>query len=210
MPPVPWRCQPCGFTYCPYRAANTAQQGHGAVKQRTVLVRADNQPAPPELGARDPFAEELASNFTDKVLGFSDTFHKIRGPDGMKRLVGLATKSCKGSNLAALDQAGADKLRGQTPGWRLIEAETGQLSIRQEWKAKDFKSAMLLLQRIGLLAEAEGHHPDLHIQNWNNVTAELCTHSVGGLTEDDFILAAKIDAVGFGDLVQKRKARFWA
>lgn len=54
----------------------------------------------------------------------------------MKRLVGLATKSCKGSNLAALDQAGADKLRGQTPGWRLIEAETGQLSIRQEWKVR--------------------------------------------------------------------------
>ena len=43
------------------------------------------------------------------------------------------------------------------------------------------------------LAEAEGHHPDLHLQDYRNVSIELWTHSVGGLTENDFILAVKID-----------------
>ena len=58
------------------------------------------------------------------------------GPPGMKNLIGLATKrciSCEGKDAAALDMSGADKLRGQTPGWRIIE-HTGSLSLRQDWK----------------------------------------------------------------------------
>jgi 4a-hydroxytetrahydrobiopterin dehydratase len=48
-------------------------------------------------------------------------------------------------------------------------------------------------RRVGDLAEAEGHHPDLHLSGYRNVVLELYTHAVGGLTENDFILAAKID-----------------
>ncbi|MBI3822869.1 MAG: 4a-hydroxytetrahydrobiopterin dehydratase [Planctomycetes bacterium] len=65
--------------------------------------------------------------------------------------------------------------------------------IRREWRVKDFVTALDFFQRIGQIAEAEDHHPDLHLVGYRNVTIEIWTHAVGGLTENDFILAAKID-----------------
>lgn len=58
---------------------------------------------------------------------------------------------------------------------------------------KDFLSGMKFLQEVAEVAEAEGHHPDLHLVSYNDLTVELWTHAVGGLTENDFIMAAKID-----------------
>ena len=69
---------------------------------------------------------------------------------------------------------------------------------------------MDLLKRLGDVAEAEGHHPDLHITGFNNVKAELSTHAVGGLTTNDFIVAAKINELELSDLLPKRKPKFWA
>jgi 4a-hydroxytetrahydrobiopterin dehydratase len=54
-------------------------------------------------------------------------------------------------------------------------------------------AALDFFNRIGAIAEAEDHHPDLHVVGYRNVTIELWTHAVNGLTENDFILAAKID-----------------
>jgi 4a-hydroxytetrahydrobiopterin dehydratase len=51
-----------------------------------------------------------------------------------------------------------------------------------------------LFRRVGEVAEAEGHHPDLHLVSYHDVAVELWTHAIGGLSENDFILAAKIDA----------------
>merc|ERR1711977_114244 len=65
-------------------------------------------------------------------------------------------------------------------------------------------------QRIATVAEEEGHHPDLHLVGWNKVTVEPWTHSVSGLTENDFILAAKINEIDTTDLTPKKKQRFWA
>jgi 4a-hydroxytetrahydrobiopterin dehydratase len=76
------------------------------------------------------------------------------------------------------------------PAWRLTA--DGKL-IRREWRVKDFPTALDFFQRVGQLAEAEDHHPDLHLTGYRNVALELSTHAVGGLTENDFILAAKID-----------------
>src|SRR5437588_8393156 len=67
--------------------------------------------------------------------------------------------------------------------------------LRREWRVKDFTTALEFFQQIGQIAEAEDHHPDLHLVGYRNVTIELSTHAVGGLTENDFILAAKIDRV---------------
>ena len=58
---------------------------------------------------------------------------------------------------------------------------------------KDFKAGIAFFNRVAELAEAEGHHPDLHLEDYRNVWIELWTHSIGGLSENDFILAAKID-----------------
>lgn len=66
------------------------------------------------------------------------------------------------------------------------------LKIKRNCKFRDFKTAMQFVNRIAELAEAEGHHPDFHI-HYNQVTIELWTHAVGGLSVNDFILAAKIN-----------------
>jgi 4a-hydroxytetrahydrobiopterin dehydratase len=76
------------------------------------------------------------------------------------------------------------------PQWRV--SPDGK-RVRREWRVKDFLTALDFFQRIGQVAEAEDHHPDLHLTGYRNVAVELSTHAVGGLTENDFILAAKID-----------------
>jgi 4a-hydroxytetrahydrobiopterin dehydratase len=78
------------------------------------------------------------------------------------------------------------------PDWRLTS--DGQ-RIRREWRVKDFVTAIDFFNRIGRIAEEEDHHPDLHVAGYRNVAVEIWTHAVGGLTENDFILAAKIDTL---------------
>lgn len=77
-------------------------------------------------------------------------------------------------------------------GWRLTP--DGQ-RIRKEWKVKNFMAGMAFFNKCAEVAEADGHHPDLHIEGYRNVAVELWTHAIGGLSENDFILAAKIDAL---------------
>ncbi len=76
------------------------------------------------------------------------------------------------------------------PTWKLTP--DGK-RLRRDWRVKDFVTALDFFQRIGQIAETEDHHPDLHVAGYRNVTVEIWTHAVGGLTENDFILAAKID-----------------
>lgn len=76
------------------------------------------------------------------------------------------------------------------PEWKL--SEDGKL-IRRKHKFKDFVSAMAFLQKVGVLAEEEQHHPDLHLTGYRHVAVELTTHAIGGLSANDFIVAAKID-----------------
>lgn len=83
----------------------------------------------------------------------------------------------------------AQELLAQVRGWSL--SEDGR-AIVKSIKFSDFVSAMDFANKITLVAEAEGHHPDLCI-SWGRVTVELSTHTIGGLSENDFILAAKID-----------------
>jgi 4a-hydroxytetrahydrobiopterin dehydratase len=76
------------------------------------------------------------------------------------------------------------------PQWKLT---ADGKRLRREWRVKDFATALDFFNRVGQVAEAEDHHPDLHLTGYRNVAIELSTHAVGGLTENDFILAAKID-----------------
>jgi 4a-hydroxytetrahydrobiopterin dehydratase len=76
------------------------------------------------------------------------------------------------------------------PGWQL--AADGK-RIRKDWQVKDFLAGMEFFRQVAQLAESEGHHPDLHLEGYRHAWIELSTHAVGGLSENDFILAAKID-----------------
>lgn len=66
--------------------------------------------------------------------------------------------------------------------------------IQKSFSFKDFKEALAFVNKVGELAESEGHHPDIHI-HYNKVVIELFTHAIDGLSENDFIVAAKIDRV---------------
>ncbi len=82
-----------------------------------------------------------------------------------------------------------DYLR-QLPGWTLADNGT---RIRRSWRVKDFATALDFFNRVGKVAEDEDHHPDLHLANYRDVTIELSTHAIGGVSENDIILAAKIN-----------------
>lgn len=73
-------------------------------------------------------------------------------------------------------------------GWNVVENH----HLRKSFELPDFAAALDFVDRVGELAEAEGHHPDLHL-SWGRVDVEIWTHAVDGLTENDFVLAAKIE-----------------
>ncbi|MGH7644782.1 MAG: 4a-hydroxytetrahydrobiopterin dehydratase [Gemmatimonadales bacterium] len=103
----------------------------------------------------------------------------------------LAVKTCVpcrgGTPPLSPEQARA--YHAATPQWTLTPDAT---RLSRTFTFKDFKEAMAFVNRVADVAEAEGHHPDLAI-HWNRVDVELWTHSIGGLHENDFIVAAKID-----------------
>lgn len=74
--------------------------------------------------------------------------------------------------------------------WNLRE-DAKQIS--KNFIFKDFKEALTFVNKVGELAEIEGHHPDIHLVNYKNVKIELSTHAIDGLSQNDFILAAKIN-----------------
>ena len=104
---------------------------------------------------------------------------------------GLANKQC------ASCEGGVPPLSGEEVKGYLTEVPEWKLSadgkrIRREWRVKDFASGLDFLNRVGRVAEEEGHHPDLHLVGYRNVAIEIWTHALNGLSENDFILAAKI------------------
>src|SRR3989344_5336762 len=76
-------------------------------------------------------------------------------------------------------------------GWRLSD-DARQIS--KEFKLKNFADALAFTNKIGAIAEGEGHHPDIEL-SWGRVGVSLTTHAIKGLSENDFILAAKIDNI---------------
>lgn len=72
----------------------------------------------------------------------------------------------------------ADSLMPQVAGWNLVK-EGGVMKLRQSWKVKSFTKGLEFFKIVADLAENEGHHPDLHLVGWNNVTIEIWTHAIG-------------------------------
>jgi 4a-hydroxytetrahydrobiopterin dehydratase len=102
----------------------------------------------------------------------------------------LAAKQCvpcrggvpplKGAELAALHQ--------QLPSWKVVDEH----HLEKSFPFPDFVQALAFTNRVGQLAEEQGHHPDIYL-TWGRVDIKIWTHKIDGLTESDFILAAKID-----------------
>ena len=96
--------------------------------------------------------------------------------------------SCEGT-VAALAPEEIRRYLADMPDWKL--SADGK-HIRREWRVKDFATGLDFFNRVGRIAEEEDHHPDLHLVGYRNATIEISTHAINGLSENDFILAAKI------------------
>ncbi len=83
-----------------------------------------------------------------------------------------------------------EELHKQVPLWSVKDNH----EISRRFKFKNFAEALAFVNKVGTLAESEGHHPDISF-GWGYVTITLSTHAVDGLSENDFILAAKIDLI---------------
>jgi 4a-hydroxytetrahydrobiopterin dehydratase len=106
----------------------------------------------------------------------------------------LAAKKCTPCEEAtkALKGEALEKWRGKLPqGWKMIQEH----HLEREYKFKNFREALDFTNRVGAVAERENHHPDIFL-TWGKVKLELWTHNAGGLSENDFIFAAKLAELG--------------
>ena len=162
------------------------------------------------VGARDATAGELASNFSDKVLGNWDTEHLKKPPEGVKLLVGLSARRCSpGTQAVAVDAHEAELQRKKVPGWRIPPAAAGPLQLTQEWTAQGEAEAAQLAERIRGLAAAEGHEPAEVAVSGPVVVVVLGgpRAPAGGLCMNDFILASKLNDLDVAALLKKRARR---
>jgi len=108
-----------------------------------------------------------------------------------EQLVDKKCKPCEGG-VDPCSREEAQVQLSRLSGWYLTH--DGQ-RIRKDWTVKNFMAGMDFFHRVAQLAEEDGHHPDIHLEGFRRVWIELWTHAIGGLSENDFILAAKIDQV---------------
>lgn len=94
---------------------------------------------------------------------------------------------CRGG-VPPLEGEAIGKLLGQLKGWEVVNGH----HLRKDYQFKDFRQTHAFINRVGELAEAQGHHPDICF-GWGKAEITIWTHKIDGLTESDFVLAAKID-----------------
>uniref|UniRef100_A0A0D9V3T8 4a-hydroxytetrahydrobiopterin dehydratase n=1 Tax=Leersia perrieri TaxID=77586 RepID=A0A0D9V3T8_9ORYZ len=163
------------------RWCHAAPAGNGTVSQLNISTAA----AGSSLGAT--------------AVGMSSSTAKVAHAE-------LAKKSCVPCNskdIHAMSEDSAKKLLEQVGGWQLA-TEGDILKLHRVWKVKNFVKGLEFFQLVSAIAEEEGHHPDLHLVGWNNVKIDVWTHSVRGLTDNDFILAAKINNLNLEGLLSKK------
>ncbi|MDO8482937.1 MAG: 4a-hydroxytetrahydrobiopterin dehydratase [bacterium] len=104
----------------------------------------------------------------------------------------LADKKCKPCELGVgkLSSSDVEAFMTRVPKWSIKDNH----EISRRFKFKNFAEALTFVNKVGAIAESEGHHPDIEF-GWGYVKITLSTHAIGGLSENDFILAAKINAL---------------
>lgn len=97
---------------------------------------------------------------------------------------------CKGS-VSPLAPREASRLQSELTDWNIV----GNHHLEKEWRFPDFASALAFVNRAGAICEEQGHHADFEL-GWGRARVKVFTHEIDGLTESDFVLAAKLDALG--------------
>ncbi len=105
---------------------------------------------------------------------------------------------CEGGVPALTEEEAAQRHAAHVPRWTLDYPR-----LRRSFELATFRAALAWINRVGMLAEEEGHHPDFHLTGWNHVELVLMTHAIEGLSDNDFVLAKKIDRLANADGVSK-------
>ncbi len=101
-------------------------------------------------------------------------------------------KPCEGGVSPLNESQARGFMKQLKTGWELLQ---GSKEIRKEYRFKNFKETMGFVNLVAAVAEGEGHHPDMEV-SWGRCVIRLSTHAIKGLSENDFIMAAKVDALG--------------
>jgi 4a-hydroxytetrahydrobiopterin dehydratase len=109
----------------------------------------------------------------------------------MSSLTEKSCKPCEGGTAPLSTDMATDLISQLQPGWQLIE--DGK-ALKREWKFKNFYRTMSFVNAIAHIANTEDHHPDLQV-GYDYCRVRYSTHAIGGLSENDFICAAKVDAL---------------
>jgi 4a-hydroxytetrahydrobiopterin dehydratase len=112
-------------------------------------------------------------------------------PATQEELIKKHCVPCEGG-IPAVSREDAEATVRNLEGWKL---EQDGKRITRSWTVKNFLAGIDLFNKVAAVAEKENHHPDLHLEGYRNVKITLWTHAVGGLTENDFVLAAKINEI---------------
>ena len=105
----------------------------------------------------------------------------------MAKLCDLTCGPCKGGT-PPIKGPQLEQLHRQVSDWEVVDEH----HLQRQFKFPDFASALAFVNRVGELAEQQGHHPDVEL-SWGKAVVKLHTHKIGGLSENDFIMAARID-----------------
>lgn len=109
----------------------------------------------------------------------------------MEKLKDKKCEPCEGG-VAPLKREEFSVYLDQVSDWDFIDDDT---KMEREIEFKDFKSAISFINRVSVIAEEEGHHPNIFLHSWNKVKLTLYTHAIGGLSINDFVCAVKFDAL---------------
>ena len=113
----------------------------------------------------------------------------------MKKLFEKKCISCEG-NISAFDYSEIHKYLKKVNDWEVKEDNKKNYLLEKKFKFKNFLSSQKFINLVGGISEKEGHHPDISF-GWGYAKIKICTHAISGLSENDFILAAKIDKIKF-------------
>lgn len=116
-------------------------------------------------------------------------------PESRGSLARRRCRACSGGE-PPFDVVAAERWAQLLPQWRLSDQAR---RLERQWTAPDFAAAVAAIVAIAMRAEQADHHPDIHLERYRRLRVELTTHAIGGLSENDFILASQIEELLAGD-----------